>query len=68
MGDRVGERLQVLVRSLQVGRALPDAGFKAGVQRPDLGFGFALRGLGAIGLGDVACRGYDPRTRPAGSR
>ena len=44
MGDRVAERLQVLVRQGQVSRALFHAGFQVGVESPDLGFGVALRG------------------------
>lgn len=39
MGDRVGERLEVLVRALQIRGPLQDAGFEIGIERPDLGLG-----------------------------
>ena len=58
MGDRVAERLQVLVRPLQFSRALLDAGLELGGERTDLGFGFTLGG-------DVA-HGADVQQRAAG--
>jgi hypothetical protein len=41
MGDRIGERLQVLVRHHQLSRTLLDAGLEIRVERPDLGLGVA---------------------------